>query len=270
MFSRRGIIASGAVVIVAVAAGVIGLARGGAAGGDRSAYTTNLTHQTVVPGAVSASEVISGIVKRSGASHILSTKIIPAPSIQGVRPGLWLNYLVQQKSGESVLRPEWEADLTVGAISDALEAAHLGTVAGVHVDVQKPDGTIAYNASGGMGDILPGQSFDAGSDTAIIASITSGLNAAGLTPDTISVLHADQPAPVVVATTADPQAAAKAAAQTIQTIFGQNPPKYEGYYFEVRDARGAVVLIQTEAFRTGASAQWVNPSVAAVSSLQRL
>jgi hypothetical protein len=136
------------------------------------------------------------------------------------------------------------------------------------IDLQLPDEKTLPDVGGGMGDIVPWQAFMAPSDDAIRSSITHGLAQAGLNLTSFEVLRASQPAPAVVATTTDPKGTAALASQIVRSLFGQNPPFYEGYYFEVRDTKGQPVFVQSTAFRTGAGRLWISPSVADVASLK--
>jgi hypothetical protein len=72
----------------------------------------------------------------------------------------------------------------------------------------------------------------------------------------------------VVAQTSDPRATAASAVRIMSELFGGSTPRYEGFYFEVVDASGNLVLVQSSANRTGAGRDWVEPSVQDVSSIQ--
>jgi len=255
------------VVILGVGVGTIGRSSGRAGNDNRTSYTPVLTHQTVVAGAHTPENVIAAIIHRYGGTRVAGAAIGSAPAIPGIRPGLWLRFSVDQLAGDDILRPEWEANLVSGAISDALATYHLAPLAGTRIDVTRPDGQVQEDASGGVGDILSGQSFSSESDSAIVARLRSELASAGLAAVSIDLLHADQPAPVVIAKTDSPAVAAADARQTIRALFGADPPYYEGYYFEVMDSSGDPVFIQTAAFRLGVGGQWVNPSYAGVTSL---
>jgi hypothetical protein len=265
-----------AVVMLALVAtaGTIGalLARahsGGAAPSDRTAYSHRLGHRTTVPGATSLPEILSAIKARYGGHDVLS--VAPGvPRGPNPRPGHWLHFVVAAPApDERATRPEWEADLVEGAVADALttSAKSLGVVADSEIDLRLPDGTLVPDASGGMGDIQPGQSFSSESTSDIEAAIRTELARRNLTPISIDVLHADQAAPAVVARTDDARGAARAANGTIRALFGIDPPKYEGYYLEIRDGKDRPVLVASAAFRSGSGRLWLRPDVEHVASL---
>lgn len=186
------------------------------------------------------------------------------PSIRGLRRGIWLDFVVDVASNdERAIEALWHVDLTVGALADALaQTGQLG-IAGATVDGHLPDNT-TVPLSGGIGDVTAGQSFSDAGDQTIKADLTQALKQANLTPVSIDIVRVDQPAPAVVAEAADPRTAAAAVAQTTASLFGKDPPNYEGYYLEVRDTKGNPVFIRSAAFRSGVSAAWASPSVADV------
>jgi hypothetical protein len=270
---RRLILAAATVVCLAIA-GTIGalLARphaGGAEPSNRIAYTHSLGHRTTVPGATNLPEILSAITARYGGHDILSA----APGVPrgpNPRPGHVLHFVVAAPAqDERATRPEWEADLVEGAVADALatSAKGLGVVADARIDLRLPNGTLMPDASGGMGDIQPGQSFSSTSTSDIEAAVRTELARRNLRPISIDVLHADQPAPAVVARTDDARAAARAANETIRALFGIDPPKYEGYYLEIRDGKSLPVLVASAAFRSGSGRLWLRPDVEDVASL---
>jgi hypothetical protein len=161
-------------------------------------------------------------------------------------------------------RAVWEGDLIAGAAADQLSGTPDHVVSTAFDD---SDGTEHPELIGGMGDVLPNQNFSNDSDSTIRARIARGLASANLRPLSVGVLRASQPAPAVVAVTSDPLAAAASANETINSLFGQNPPTFEGYYFEVRDQSGNLVYLQSAAFRAGAGRLSFSPSVARVLSL---
>jgi len=229
--------------------------------GSRLAYTSKLGHKPRVPAGASISDIISTIFGRYGGKGVISAAEGVPPDVPGLRRGAWLHFIVGVAAkDERVNRPEWESDLIEGAVADAL-AGSGRAVAGSTIDWKLPDGTILRAMGGGMGDILPGQTFSSATTDAIRAALAGELTKLGLRPLQIGVLHADQPAPAVIAETGDPLAAAAAAAADIRDLFGQDPPKYEGYYFEVRDLSGRPLFIQSASFRSGAGRLWISPTV---------
>jgi hypothetical protein len=198
-----------------------------------------------------------------GGNLILSAHVSAPPPFTGARKGIWIDFEVAALGPtHEAIRAAWEADLVQGAVADNLAALGLGHVVGQRISIRLPDGTVAGNDPGGMGDITPGQQFQSPSDVVLKQTITDGLSAAGLSPVSVDVLHAAQPAPAVVAVSANPSQAAAAANQTVRDLFGQNPPKYEGAYFEVRDLKQNPVFILATSFRTGAGRLWFSSSVA--------
>lgn len=182
----------------------------------------------------------------------------------GSHPGTVLNFeLSTQGAGKDASRAQWETDIVAGAVADKL-AGTLDKV--VSTTIGASDGSHP-ELVGGMGDIVPDQNFSSASDTEIRASVLEELAKAHLTLISLDILRASQPAPAVVALTSDPPGAAKAANDTIRSMFGQDPPKYEGYFFDVRDRSGNSIFTQSAAFRTGAGRLSFSKSVADVISL---
>lgn len=234
----------------------------------RTNYANQLTQRPMVS-STSPEEVLKTILSRYGGSHIVAADLAQTPSVPSARKGTRLHFVLSVPANDqSVIRSEWEADLVQGAAADALELSGGQPVVGSAMDLKLPDGAVLSDMAGGMGDVVPGQIFQAPADDELIRNLTHQVHAAKLAPVSIEVLHADQPAPAVVAKTADSSAAAAAAATTVRALFGQNPPKYEGYYFEVRDKAGDPLFIQSASFRSGAGRLWISPRVAAVTSLQ--
>lgn len=239
----------------------------GAAPGDRTAYTKKLDHKASIPGATTLPEILAAVTARYR-GHLVVSAEPGVPRGPNPRKGVWLHFVVAAPAqDERVARPEWEADLVEGAVADALEASTGQTVADSRIDLRLPDGTIVQDASGGMGDIAPGQNFTDAPDNSIEENLSSELSRQGLSPVSIDVLHADQPAPVVIATTPDARKAAQHANELIAALFGTNPPKYEGYYLEIRDAKAIPVLIEAAAFRSGSGRLWIRPDVEDVASV---
>jgi len=267
----RAVAATGALLLVggatALAVFLLSSREGGAASGDRTAYTKKLDHDASIPGATTLPEILAAVVARYGGHFVVSAE----PGVpRGPRPrkGPWLHFVVAAPArDERVARPEWEADLIEGAVSDALEASTGDVIADSRMDLRLPGGEVVKDASGGMGQIAPGQDFTNASDAEVKASLGAQLARYGLAPVSIDVLHADQPAPAVVATTGDAGRAARDANEIIGALFGTNPPTYEGYYLEIRDGKAAPVLIETAAFRSGSGRLWVRPDVEDVASV---
>jgi hypothetical protein len=239
----------------------------GAASGDRTAYTKKLDRDASIPGATTLPEILAAVIGRYG-GHLV---VFAEPGVARgprPRPGPWLHFVVSAPAqDERVTRPEWEADLVEGAVSDALAATTGQTIADSRMDLRLPGGTVVKDASGGMGEIASGQDFRDASDATIKADLKAELARHDLSPLSIDVLRADQPAPAVVAVTRDARQAARDANETIRALFGASPPKYEGYYLEIRDAKAVPVLIQSAAFRSGSGRLWVRPDVEDIASV---
>ena len=265
--SKRSTILILALCVTAAGAAALGSHSTGAAPDNRIAYTSLLGHRPAISRTASPAEIVSAVHARYGGRGVVSASIGRRPSTNS-RPGIWLHFQTAVGAvDQAAIRPQWEADLIEGAVADALAATDGEHVAGSTIDWLLPDGRVLPNMGGGMGDVVPGQMFSDLAAGAIKLTLKQRLAQAGLEPTSIEVLHADQPAPAVVATTNDPRSAARAAASTIRLLFGQDPPIFEGYYFEVRDRSGAPVFIQSAAFRSGAGRLWVRPSVEDVSTL---
>jgi hypothetical protein len=164
------------------------------------------------------------------------------------------------------IRAQWETELIEGSVADALAGTATPVVSSV-IDAKLANGEVHQNIGSGMGDVVPNQAFSSASDSEINADLRKKLAMAELTVDSIDILHATEPAPAVVVSTQDPRAAAGAANDIKLSLFGQNPPRYEGFYFEIRGVDGSPVLITSAAFRSGAGRLWFSPSVADVLSL---
>lgn len=236
---------------------------------DRLSYTERSGYRSPFSSLSDPSEIATSVLHTYGGNHVRHVNVRDAPRNLGQRPGAWVDLVLDVPGeGAQTMRPQWEADLVQGAIAEALEAgARAIRVVGSTFVGRLPDGSNSRDlAGGGMGDITPGQDFMTAPDSEIERTLTQGLAAADLKPVAITVLHAAQPAPAVVASTDHPAAAARAASETIRALFGQTP-KYEGYYFEVRGRDGRPLLVQSASFRTGAGRLWIDPSLDAVSSL---
>ena len=164
------------------------------------------------------------------------------------------------------LRPRWEVDLLQGAIAEALAAwTPPVKVSGAETTIERPNGTVLVE-HGGMGDIGARLLFTIAADADVRETVRETLSELGLAPVSIEILRAIQPAPAVVARTSEPEAAARAAASTIGTLFGR-PSRFVGYYFEVRGPGDEPLFVQAASFRTGAGTTWVSPALEDVISL---
>lgn len=241
--------------------GCAGAVAAAATQGGPIAYTARAQQQAGGP----PEQVLTDALARYGGDRVVSARLVAAPATAGARAGRAVAFRVKVPSeGAGVVRSAWEADLLQGVVADA--AAGSEPIVASMIEAVLPGGRI-IELTGGMGDISPAQSFDAPSNAAVQRDIRVALGAAGLRVVVVTIMHAGQPAPAVVAEAVDPRAAAAGAAAAVQSLFGSDPPRYEGYYFEVRDTEGNPLFVQSASFRTGAGRLWVSPSVQDVVSL---
>jgi hypothetical protein len=150
----------------------------------------------------------------------------------------------------------WEANVVIGAVHDAMHRARAGTVMGSTTTVVDNGGRVIGRFGSAMMS-TGAASVHADSATAIVASIRTRANAAGLR---LIRVHASRPLGVaisVTATTSHPSAfiAATARAALVEHIFSA-PRSYDGFYLRVVDPMGRLVLIQDVATRVGAGDLW--------------
>jgi hypothetical protein len=168
------------------------------------------------------------------------------------------------------IEPLWEADLLEGAVVERSGSSSdlRDDLGGATFAAELPDGTVVPDLSGGIGDVARGQAFSNDNPAAIKASISTTLASYGLKLVGIRVLHALGPAPAVVASTSDPRSAAAKVVELEHALFGL-PPRYEGYYLELRDSNRNAFVRASASFRTGAGRFWVDPAYAAASTEQK-
>jgi hypothetical protein len=90
--------------------------------------------------------------------------------------------------------------------------------------------------------------------------IRNTLSTYQLDPVSIRVLHPLGDAISIVASTNDPARTLGEFGALRDALFG-NPPKFDGYYFEIRDAGGSTLLAASAAFRSGVGRFWTRPDV---------
>lgn len=233
-------------------------------------YASNLGFKsTATTAGMSAPQLAQTVLDQAGVEPGMTVSVGSPPAVAGMRPGVWLNFSVPVSgsgTAAQTIRPAWAADLVQGAIADAFVQNGLTPVSGSRITGVLSDGS-SVDLGGGMGDVAAGQSFSDDNVATIEQRIKSALASSALQPVSLEVLHAAQPAPALVVETKNPAAAAADANSTIEELFGQDPPLYEGYYLEIDDAQGSPILIQSASFRTGSGRQWVDPRYAADSSL---
>jgi len=265
--TRSRVILPGAVVVVVLTVGVsLALALGPAAPPPSAPIAFVPTTAGSSP-AVAPTAALATAVAAVGSTAVASASIgaPPAGPSQQNRPGMpWLYETVRVPSlenGEQIL-PLWQADLIEGATVE-----RSGTSADVYDDfggatfnAVLPDGTTVPNVAAGLGDIARGQKFsDAGeSDAQIAAATRASLQSFALSTVSIKVFHPAGDAVSVIATTSDPTKTVGQFGTVLDTLFGK-PPRYEGYYLEIRDAAGNGVVRTSASFLTGAGRLWVAP-----------
>jgi hypothetical protein len=208
-----------------------------------------------------ASPAISSVGLGGPPAGVRETDDPSVPNSPAFAKSLWLRVTVKASAltEEATTKPIWLGNLVTGALRDKLYAAGQTPLFSSLVSVDLPDGSKASDVGGGVGGIKLGQIFSSASDNAIKSQIQSVATAAGYAVDSVDVVHADQPAPAVVVTTSDPQAAAANPDQVLSAIFGP-PGTYEGEYLEVRAQDGTLAFVQGSAFRTGVGQRWINPA----------
>jgi hypothetical protein len=241
-------------------------------------FSQSLGHSTAAGAGQTIDSLAQTILSRYGGKAVVSVKVGDPPNADQPS-GSWLNFVARAPAGYGTtasgwqaesIRSAWETDLVAGAIGDAASERNLGHVAGSTISGVQPDGTTVTDLGGGIGAVPAGQAFSGDSATAVTTNVKSALTASGLDLVSADVLHADQPAPAVVAQTTDPAKAAANAQATVNSLFGGHPPTYEGYYLEVRDSTGNPVYVVSFAYRAASGRQWVDPAFASKSSLGHL
>jgi hypothetical protein len=264
----------GAIVLALLVAAAAGFKAGASAttGSELKAYS----NRTLAPGAAAAATpgaLLQSIVARVNSGNVVATKLggpppglreTDAPNVPNSAAfdnSLWLRATVRAAAltPEATTKPIWLGNLITGALRDEMFAAGQTPLYSSLISVALPDGSVAADVGGGVGAIQPGQIFSAESDATILGKINSAAAAAGFQIASVSIYHADQPAPAAVVTTTAPGAAAANPDAVLTAIFGP-PGTYEGEYLEVRAADGALVFVQGSSFRTGVGQRWVDPA----------
>jgi hypothetical protein len=176
---------------------------------------------------------------------------------------LWLYETVNVRAltPEATAKPLWIANLITGALRDELAASGGGPLYSSQVNVETPSGSTLGASVAGVGEDDGGESFSDASDKSIRSHITDAATQLGLTVDSITIYHVDQPAPAVVVTSSDPAAVAAAPQQMVASLLG-GPNTYEGLYVEIRDTSGALIYLEGSSARTAGGQSWLNPQFA--------
>lgn len=220
----------------------------------------------------SPEEVLQRVVSRLGGETIVEAKIGTAPI--DFRPtedpsvpvppewltGKWLLFTVRaDEAGPSALRAFWEADLVTGAVRDLLVPKNVTVVSAV-TSVALPSGKVVSDARTGMGNVVEGQVFSDDSPQEVELELRRAAEHVGLNVEAISVLRGIQAAPALVVSTEGLDNFATNVDSMVNEIFGI-PPRYEGFYFEVKNKDGEPVFRQTAAFRAGVGHRWMRPDL---------
>lgn len=231
------------------------------------AYSSTLGWTPTIPSAVTTpAEIAASMMQQSGFAGRMTVGVSESPTNLGAQSGDWLDFNVPTSGTVAAnIRAAWNADLVQGVVAEAFVQRGLPPIVGSKISGEMPDGK-SVDLGGGMGDIQPGQSYSDAGDAAITQWISGLLPQWNLSLDTIDIVRAGQPAPAVVVTSPDPAATVAAATSIVNTLFGQNDPLYEGFFFQVDDPSGEPVLVAAAAYRTGAGHYWVAPSLQASSS----
>lgn len=163
--------------------------------------------------------------------------------------------------GPEIARASWESDLIGGALFTAFTQAHLAPPFGVDLTLVMPNGTRDH-LGGGLGKVVPNQIFDPVTPQ-IQARIQQNATAEGLTNVRVSTFQVVNDAIEIHATTiASPATAASRfyKAHGLDGLLGRSENDFEGVYFQLDDAKGNPILIQTTAPRAGAGGYWAAPS----------
>ncbi|HET9116174.1 MAG TPA: hypothetical protein VJR24_00975 [Gemmatimonadaceae bacterium] len=262
-----------ALTVCAAAAGAtfIAAAFGGASSGGTPIAFGKIGNSATGGGDPSA--VLAAAVKQVPDDTIASASIV-APPAGAANPNLpWLHVAVRVPSLQNGLdvRPMWIADLVQGELAEGIGTSsdlHAG-LEGSTFDAVLPDGTIVPDESGGMGDVVRGQTFSTGTASQVSSAIAAKLQGLGLKPVSIDVVAIPDAAPEVVAIAPDPTNAAENLVNIEKTLFG-DPAQYEGYYLELQAPDGTPFVHASAAFRTGAGRFWIDPRYASVASEKTL
>ncbi|SRR6266511_4364662 len=208
-------------------------------------------------------DILNQLVDRAGGGLIADAQIGGAPAdFQGTDSGKWAYFTVKAPSdGWAADTALWRTELISGALRDALHA-NGDYLAGSRASVLLPDGSKVQSSIGCCGNVTYNQQFDTPSIDKIRSDIEEAAKGTGLTIKSVDIVTADQPAPLVVATTGqDPaEVAAQIPSLGIQ-LFGK-PPRYEGYYLEIRDStsKDPIAILMTS-FRIGSGTEWMRPAL---------
>jgi hypothetical protein len=194
-------------------------------------------------------------------TKLTDASVAKAPA--GAPPGEWLSATYPSYSGlASKIRLGWEIQLLAGAYNAEAPGAGLAQLSGIaEIDpkeqVKDSNGTTNPETIAG---VFAYRSVDptGESDSSIVSAITANVEHLGLSPVSVSVEHADGPAPVVVVQADDP-AAFLSVGHTYTDVFGDG--RFIGSYLEVEDSSGKPVAAVGNSARTQGGNSWSDPSL---------
>lgn len=163
--------------------------------------------------------------------------------------------------GPEIARAIWESNLVGGALLTGFTQANLAPPFGVDLTVVMPDGTRDH-VGGGLGKVLPNQVFDPVTPQ-IQSRIQQNAIAEGLTNVRVAAFQVVNDVIEIHATTTSAPAVAASSfykAHGLDGLLGQSENDFEGVYFQLDDAKGNPILIQSTAPRAGAGGYWAAPS----------
>ncbi len=164
-------------------------------------------------------------------------------------------------NGPSYARASWESDLVIGALFTAFTQAGIAPPFSDELTLVLPDGT-RRNVGGGLGKVVPNQVFDPVTP-GTQARIEQNAAAGGLTNVRVDTFQVVNDVLMIRARTSEAPAAAASRfykADGLEGLLGQPANDFEGVYFELDDAQGNPILIQTTAPRAVAGGYWAAPS----------
>ena len=210
--------------------------------------------------------VVNDVLARLDQGSFGSIELGPAPG-PDFRQGAWLDVVVNGHGPQNhdQLLGLWEADLAEGAIqelganSDTKSLADV--VAGESIAIRNGDGTLTDLGADAAGDQTPGRKFQPPPDAVAISSANQAVQAVGMTPLSVRVLHPVQSALYVTAEVANVYAVEKFA-QLLSALRGGGAV-YEGIYLEVRDKAGQTLVAVAASPRTGTGRLWIKPGLPA-------
>jgi hypothetical protein len=172
-----------------------------------------------------------------------------------------VNIAAPADRGPEISRASWESDLVGGALFTGFTQANLAPPFGVDLTLVLPDGT-RDQVGGGLGKVVPNQVFDSVTPE-IQTRIAQNAGAQGLRNVRVTTFQVvNDVIEIHAATTAAPAKAASNfyKAGGIDGLLGQSENHFEGVYFQLDNAQGNPILIQTTAPRAGAGGYWAAPS----------